>query len=225
MCSCGWQCSPADLEPVSSQTRQAHGVHPKLITRQVHEPGVLLLAAILQTYFGGLGQFEQAYIKLGGQINDCILSSSGSAHGDGDQLNIAQMPGLWIVLAMCVVACFALLLLHNIQRNPVQRQRALMVLSNVASMVRFSSTGGAIEQQHVKNSVPEPITPGFRNPANKSWLVLPLGSAIANVTSSLDSFTQHIHSMHIHGSPLEAGTPVGSPSKWRAFLGFTSTTG
>lgn len=165
----------------------------------------------MQTYYGGLGQFEQAYIKLGGQINDCILSSS--AHGEGEQLGIQQVAGLWIVLAMCTLARFVLGFAQNIVqrcRNPVERAKAMRKIR--ASMITRRDDGSTPHAPPI--AVPS-------SPLSVSMRYVGRVLALDSVQSSLDSFTQGAvrrHGGHGHDD-------AESPSKWRAFLGFTSSTG
>jgi hypothetical protein len=106
---------------------------------------LLLIAAALWRW--------QAHIKLGGEINEC-LSGHHDAHSQTIEFNMIS--GLWVVLAACVVVCFVLIIIHNLQKDPGQRAAVQRLVNSISGSLTGSAgvqrlSGGSSMMTHSLN--------------------------------------------------------------------------
>lgn len=96
---------------------------------------------------------RQAYISLGGEINEC-LSSRHDTHSQTIEFNMIS--GLWVVLACCVLLCFLLIIIHNLRKDPVQKAAVQRMMNSITGSLTGSTvqhhSGGSSMVTHSLNA-------------------------------------------------------------------------
>eukprot|EP00775_Hariotina_reticulata_P011724 gene11724-11868_t len=189
---------------------------------------------LTQAYFGGLEQYEQAFIKLGGETNECLHNSV--SHEQTFTIRADMVSGLYIQLFLCITVSFVLLIIHNIRNDPKQRAAAQRIMGSVTGgwqlMKSFSGHGGRSFFSSISGSVPGQLRASRLGPAlsasehhqgvrpttsshQPSSAQTPQEGFFSTVARSVDSFT---HSVHWQDQ-AEATT---KSARLRAFIGAPS---
>jgi hypothetical protein len=186
-----------------------------------------------QTYLGGLEQYEQTFIKLGRETNECLHNSV--THHSTFTIYANMVSGLYIQLFLCIMVSFVFLVVHNIRHDPKQQAAAQRIMSSMAgswqviksfsghgSRSSFSSISGSVAGHHRSSRLGPVLSPLEHHQSGRPTSHLPASvqtpkeGFFATVAHSVDSFT---HSVRWQDQPGEVTT---KSARLRAFFGAPS---